>query len=416
MLNLQDNNIHRNNQILGSCTLSIILPTQHGTPIYLSPEEIREIIPKEISTEIIVVQYNSKTIAAATNLHSKEEYERNKVHKTTSNDDQSTTDFRVEGGFVSAILKGIEFSAGQFILVMDANFPYPKEIIAEIISELIKYPNSIIVVSRYTKGASMQKLPVVRRLISKGARTVARHGLNISDVQDPLSGCFALPKEVVKNIEIDGKGNQILLEILVKIRSKNSNNVVVTEIPFQQKIVYSVKKLEFILILDYFHALWNLYCHSRNSKKVQGDRVTKEQLKHRSIPFLSKTARFFTVGASGLALNYIVSFLLSNVVSNLWYIQATVFGIVLSITTNFLLNKVWTFEDKDFCIRHVSRQYLSFFTLCTFGAIIQLTLVFAFVEYSHIQYVSALILAVCIASLGNFLLNKKITFGERIWE
>jgi dolichol-phosphate mannosyltransferase len=416
MLKLQDNNIHRNNQILGSCALSIILPTQHGTPIYLSPEEIREIIPKEISTEIIVVQYNSNTIAAATNLHSKEEYERTKVHKTTSNYDQSVTDFRVKGGFVSAILKGIEFSAGQFILVMDADFPYPKKIIAEIISELISYPNSIIVVSRYTKGASMQKLPFMRRLISKGARIVARHGLNIRDVQDPLSSCFALPREVVKNIEIDGKGNQILLEILVKIRSKNSNNVVVTEIPFQQKIVYSVKKLEFILILDYFHALWNLYCHSRNSKKVQGDRVTKEQLKHRSIPFLSKTARFFTVGASGLALNYIVSFLLSNVVSNLWYIQATVFGIVLSITTNFLLNKVWTFEDKDFSIRHVSRQYLSFFTLCTFGAIIQLTLVFAFVEYFYIQYASALILAVCIASLGNFLLNKKITFGERIWE
>jgi len=61
-----------------------------------------------------------------------------------------------------------------------------------------------------------------------------------------------------------------------------------------------------------------------------------------------QTARFFTVGASGLALNYVVSFLLSNVGSNLWYIQATVFGIVLSISSNFLLNKVWTFEDRLF--------------------------------------------------------------------
>lgn len=416
MLNLQDNNIQRNNQILGSCTLSIILPTQHETPIYELREEIRDIIPKEISTEIIVVQYNSNNIAAATNLHSIEEYERTKVYKTTSNYDQSVTYFSVKDSFASAILKGIEFSAGKFILVMDADFPYPKKIIAEIISGMIKHPNSIIVASRYTKGASMQKLSFARRLISIGARTIARHALNISDVQDPLSGCFALPREVVKNIEIDGKGNQILLEILVKVRSKNNNNVVVTEIPFQQKFVYSVKKLEFILILDYFHAVWNLYCHSKNSKKVQGDGVTKEQRKHRSIPFLSKTARFFTVGASGLALNYIVSFLLSNVVSNLWYIQATIFGIVLSITTNFLLNKVWTFEDKNFSIMHVSRQYLSFFALCTFGAIIQLTLVFVFVEYSHIQYASALILAVCMASLGNFLLNKKITFGERLWE
>jgi dolichol-phosphate mannosyltransferase len=61
-----------------------------------------------------------------------------------------------------------------------------------------------------------------------------------------------------------------------------------------------------------------MYRHNKNSK-ARSERVIKEQEKHRSIPFLSKTARFFTVGASGLALNYIVSFLLSNVISNVIY-------------------------------------------------------------------------------------------------
>jgi len=74
------------------------------------------------------------------------------------------------------------------------------------------------------------------------------------------------------------------------------------------------------------------------------------------------------------------------------------------------------FLTRDFSFGHVSRQYLSFFVLCGFGAIIQHSLVFVFIEYSHIQYPPSLILAVCIASLGNFLLNKKITFGEKIWE
>jgi dolichol-phosphate mannosyltransferase len=54
--------------------------------------------------------------------------------------------------------------------------------------------------------------------------------------------------------------------------------------------------------------------------------------------------------------------------------------------------------------------------LCTLGAVIQLSLVFAFVEYFNIQYAVSLLLAVIIASLSNFLLNKKITFGEKIWE
>jgi len=89
----------------------------------------------------------------------------------------------------------------------------------------------------------MQKLPFIRRLISKAARTIVSHGLNITEVKDPLSGCFALPRQVIKNIEIDGRSNQILLEILVKSKSTNLEGIIVGEIPFQQKFVYSVKKL-----------------------------------------------------------------------------------------------------------------------------------------------------------------------------
>lgn len=40
MLNLQDNEVLEHNQILGSSTLSIILPTQYDTPAYQSPDEI----------------------------------------------------------------------------------------------------------------------------------------------------------------------------------------------------------------------------------------------------------------------------------------------------------------------------------------------------------------------------------------
>jgi dolichol-phosphate mannosyltransferase len=128
------------------------------------------------------------------------------------------------------------------------------------------------------------------------------------------------------------------LKILVRVRSKNINGVIITEIQFQQKIVYSIKKLEFNKIFDYLHAVWNLYCHNKNSK-AQSERVIKEPEKHKSIPFLSETARFLTVGASGLGLNYVVSFLLSNVVSNLWYIQAAGIGIVMSVHTNFVFEQ-----------------------------------------------------------------------------
>lgn len=122
------------------------------------------------------------------------------------------------------------------------------------------------------------------------------------------------------------------------------------------------------------------------------------------------------MGASGLLINYLVSLLVANVVSNIWYIHATMFGIIISITSNFILNKVWTFEDKDFTFKHVVKQYLSFLALCAFGAVIQLSLTYLFFEGWHIQYAISLMLAVSVASISNFLLNKKLTFGEKIWE
>lgn len=96
--------------------------------------------------------------------------------------------------------------------------------------------------------------------------------------------------------------------------------------------------------------------------------------------------------------------------------HGTLFGIILSITSNFLLNKLWTFEDRDFSTKHFLRQFVLFLAICAAGAAIQLSLVYLLVEASNIPYALSLIMAVCIASLGNFLLNKKITFEEKIWE
>ena len=388
----------------------------------MHPQSVRALIPKEISNEIIVVHYNQANgIDSDIELDADPEVYNNKktdnAQISDEKDDEKVIHARTRSKLTSASMKGIELSTGQFILTIDADFPYPDELITKLINELIKSPNSIIIASKYAEGASIQRLPFMRNAISKGARIIVRHGLKVKDVQDPLSGCFAISRQLLEDIKIEGKGDELLLEILVKLSSNKKNDkFTVKEIPFGQKGKQATKKLDFNRIMGYLMAVWHLYRYGKKSKRLQNDPNYVEQRRHKSVLFLSKAGRFFTVGASGLFVNYVVSFLLSNVVSNIWYIQATFIGIIVSITTNFLFNKVWTFEDRDFSIGHFFRQYLSFLALCALGAVIQLSLVFVFVEYSHIQYGLSLIMAVSIASLGNFLLNKKITFGEKIWE
>lgn len=405
-----------NNQIPGSCSISIILSTQNAVvPTYQAPQRVKRLIPREISTQIIVVHYNQPDSDMKTDAD--QDMATGIEKRGSERNDENIVHTRTKGEFGYAFMKGVQLSMGQLILVMDADYPYPDEVIAELIKELITSPNSVIIASRYINATNRQRLPFTRNAISKGARIIARHGLKVKDVQDPLSGCFALSRELLEHVMIEGKANEVLLEILVKMnKDKKDNNITVKEIPFEQKGVFFSKKLDLNRIVCYSKAVWYLYRYGQNSNWLQNKPEILEQKKHKSVQFLSKAGRFFTVGASGLVVNYVVSFLLSNIVPNIWYIHATFFGILVSITTNFLLNKVWTFEDRDFSIRHFFSQYALFLSLCALGAVIQLSLVYVFVEYSNIQYAVSLIMAVGIASLGNFLLNKKITFGEKIWE
>jgi dolichol-phosphate mannosyltransferase len=409
MLNRQSKSLTDDDEIKGSNLISVVLLTQNALiPTYQLPSQVMSSIPKEISRQIILVHYNFPNATGSID----------KPLESTNDNEQNTNEkiLHVKGDFASAVRRGIELSIGKFILVMDADHPYSKETIPELIKELIANPNFIIVVSRFVEGARVQRMPFLQSVMRKAAKIIAKHGLKVKNVEDPMSRCFAFSRHVVKDINFEGKGKEALLEILVKVDNNKNNNVTVKEIPIKQQGTLFTKKINLNRIWNYSKAVWHLYRYGRESKEPQNDSDIVEQKKHKSVLFLSKAGRFFTVGASGFIVNYIVSFLLANVVSNVWYVQATLVGIIVSITTNFLLNKVWTFEDRDFSTRHFFRQYVSFLALCSLGAVIQLSLVFVFVEYSHIQYGISLVMAVCVASLGNFLLNKKITFGERIWE
>jgi dolichol-phosphate mannosyltransferase len=400
--------------------LSVIIPTYNEYENILQLVEIiKDKLPDGLFTEIIIVDDNSpdgtgRLIAsyienALTKLCSGIQ----QTHENSSNLAINTRESIVrlvrrenKSGLISAILQGIKSSTGKYILVMDADFSHPPETVPLLINELLRDPNSIVVASRYIRGGSVRGWPYKRLLLSRLAAKIAIHGLKLCNVRDPISGFFAFPRHIIENIRFDTYGYKLLLEILVK-----AQGVRVKEIPYtfiDRKSGES--KLDNRVMLDYVKAVWYLYRYGRKSKLV-----TAKEEKRRSVLFLSKAARFYTVGATGLLLNYIVSMMLTKgVISNFWYLQASIIGIILSITSNFFLNKIWTFEDRTFSPRNTLKQYGMFLGLSTVGAVVQLILLYLFVQ-SGSQYTVSLILAVGAASVSNFLLNKKWTFREKIW-
>lgn len=375
--------------------ISIILPTYNESKnIGGFLEHIQKSIPKNLKVETIVVDDNSPDNTAKI----AEDYFHSIKEKTSHT--INVIKRKTEKGLSSAILNGIKQASGNTIVVMDSDFSHPPHIIPKLIDTLKQTRCDIVIASRYIKGGSIQGWPFKRKLMSKVATSIAKKGLGI-EPQDPMSGFFAFKKNIVEGLKFDAIGYKMLLEILVKTKG-----VKIQEVPyvFTDREV-GASKLGASTVLDYCKSVWKLYKYGR--------RIRKEE-RRKSVRFLSKAARFFTVGASGLGVNYLASILFASS-AEMWYLHATMMGIVFSITSNFVLNKYWTFEDRDFSIKRTITQYGKFVGFSSIGALVQLGMVYYLVDAWNISYPISLILAVGAVAFSNFILNKKWTFKEEVW-
>ena len=375
--------------------ISIIIPTYNESEnIIKILRIIGEILPKNVATQAIVVDDNSPDGTGKL----VEEYLKNV--KKIADYTIEIIHRKAKDGLGSAILKGIQQAKGDTIVVMDSDFSHPPQIIPKLIESIKKYQYDIAVASRYIKGGEIKGWSLKRKIISKFATLIAKKGLGIH-TNDPMSGFFAFKRNIIKGLNIDAIGYKVLLEILVKTK-----NVNIKEIPytFQDRELGS-SKLSVKTIFDYCRSVWKLYRYGKPLEK---------QEKRSSVKFLYKSGRFYTVGASGFIVNYMISLLFAGGVYDLWYLHANVIGIVASITTNFILNKTWTFNDKDFRIKKTISQYGKFAMFSSLGALVQLGMVYFLVGSNNVSYPLALILAVITAAFGNFVLNKKWTFKEKL--
>ena len=376
--------------------VSVIIPTYNESENIIQVlKSIGEFLPKDVEVEAIVVDDNSPDGTGKvvedyiTDTRNEAGYSINIIHRET------------KSGLSSAILDGIQHSSAETIVVMDSDFSHPPKIIPQLVEEIKTSGYDIAIASRYTEGGEVSGWSTKRKLISKGATGIAKAGLGVNE-SDPMSGFFAFKRKILEGIKFDAIGYKMLLEILVKTKGAK-----VKEIPYTfTDRARGSSKLDSSTMFDFVTSVWKLYRYGHTTK-VSDTRT--------SVRFISKAGRFYTVGASGLLVNYLVSLLFADAVVNFWYIHATVIGIAISMTSNFILNKIWTFEDRNFEAKKTLVQYGKFVGFSSLGALIQLGMVYVLVDNYQIIYPLALIIAVIIAASSNFILNKKWTFKEEIW-
>ncbi len=149
-------------------------------------------------------------------------------------------------GLVSAILEGIARANYERIVVMDADLQHPPKLIVEMYKRLNHA--DIVIASRYMQGGKIEGWSLFRLLVSRVASLMAYILFpKVRRISDPMSGFFGLHKNILVGVKINAIGFKVLLEIIVKGKYRN-----IEEIPYTFKSrLYGKSKLSSKIIWQY---------------------------------------------------------------------------------------------------------------------------------------------------------------------
>lgn len=234
-----------------------------------------------------------------------------------------------DGGLSTAVTTGMDAVTGdsEYTCVMDADLQHPPEKVREMLRVARESDADVVVASRYARGGSYAGLSgPVRRAVSVGSKYLAQVLFKEArKTSDPMTGFFVVRNEAISGIQFRPTGFKILLEILVC-----APELKVVEAPFNfQARNAGVSKASMKQGLEYLMHILSLFWY---------------------VPSAGRFWKFAMVGASGVLVNLLIYTYLAESY-NAHLVIAWMFGVGVSILSNFLLNNAFTWRD----VRHSSR-------------------------------------------------------------
>ncbi|SNX84561.1 probable dolichyl-phosphate beta-D-mannosyltransferase [Melanopsichium pennsylvanicum] len=162
-----------------------------------------------------------------------------------------------ERGLSSAVVRGFREAKGERMICMDADLQHPPESVPALLLSITE-KTPFVLGTRYGQGVSMDKdWPLHRKIISTGARMLARP---LTSASDPMSGFFGISKKDFANadVNINAQGFKIALDLLVKSGVERNHGI--SEVAFSFGIrQQGESKLDAKVMLKYLEQLSELY-------------------------------------------------------------------------------------------------------------------------------------------------------------
>ena len=122
---------------------------------------------------------------------------------------------------------------------------------------------------------------------------------------------------------------------------------------------------------------------------------------------LFKLFKFCVVGFSGMIIDFGITWLLKEKIKINKYIANST-GFVLAASSNYFLNRFWTFNSQN---NKIVTEYLSFFGISIIGLLINNLIIYLLSDKIKLNFYFSKLIATIIVTLWNFGMNYYFTFS-----
>ncbi|HCW07411.1 MAG TPA: glycosyl transferase family 2 [Cytophagales bacterium] len=125
--------------------------------------------------------------------------------------------------------------------------------------------------------------------------------------------------------------------------------------------------------------------------------------------FFYKFLKFGVVGMSGMAVDFGITYFLKEKIKINKYFANT-FGFFSAATSNFILNRLWTFQSAD---PQVTSQYFRFLVIAVVGVLFSNAIIYLLHERFKWNFYLAKLISIGVVLFWNFFANYFFTFVEK---
>lgn len=122
---------------------------------------------------------------------------------------------------------------------------------------------------------------------------------------------------------------------------------------------------------------------------------------------ISKFIKFGAVGCSGMIIDFGLTYLCKEILRINKFVSNAI-GFVLAATSNYFLNRIWTFESHK---EEIGVQYLQFMVVSTIGLAINSLVLYLLNEKLKWNFYLSKLLAIGVTTIWNFFANLLLTFA-----